>query len=81
MWPGALFHQTLSHLLARNLDYQIFIVEREEVEIEKETVEMGQKRGEKEIMGLYYKVIKSTPQHPLLQICFATLATNLTTTP
>jgi hypothetical protein len=79
--PGVLSHQTLSHLPARNLDYQVFMIEGGEVEIEKEAVEVGQKREEEEEMGLYHKVIKSTPRHPPLQICFATIAINLTTTP
>jgi hypothetical protein len=61
MWPGVLSHQTLSHLSARNLDYQVFMVERGEVEIEEEVVEVGQKGEEEEVMGLYHKVIKSTP--------------------
>jgi hypothetical protein len=81
MWPRALSHQTLSHLPAKNLDYQVFMVEGGEVEIEEEAVEVGQKKEEEEVMGLYYKVIKSTPRHPPLQICFAIIATNLTTTP
>jgi hypothetical protein len=57
------------------------MVEGGEVEIEEEAVEMGQKKEEEEVMGLYHKVIKSTPRHPPLQIYFATIATNLTTTP
>jgi hypothetical protein len=57
------------------------MVEGGEVEIEEEAVEVGQKREEEEVMGLYYKVIKSTPRHPPLQICFATITINLTTTP
>jgi hypothetical protein len=81
MWPGVLFHQTLSHLPARNLDYQVFMIEGREVEIEEEAVEMDQKGEEEEVMGLYHKVIKSIPRHPPLQICFAIIATNLTTTP
>jgi hypothetical protein len=81
MWPGVLSHQTLSHLPARNLDYKVFMIEGKEVEIEEEAVEVGQKREEKEVMGLYHKVIKNTPRHPSLQICFAIIAINLTTTP
>jgi hypothetical protein len=81
MWPEALFYQTLSHLPARNSNYQISMVEGREVEIEKEAVEVSQKREEKEVMGLYHKVTKSTPRHPPLQICFATITINLTTTP